>query len=132
MPKHQDQGVTAQWETDWLELPDNDLTRASFVLIPTYFFGDAFRVSAIEVSPSIDPCAGVPARVKVTATTTRKLYTVLIRFQQGAESFGDDPPPFALIELKGRQLTSKQGEHSELARFSLSDEGKYGIIVLFA
>ena len=99
MGRHsQDQGVTASWETDWLELPDNNLTRAVLVLIPTYLFGEAFDVSAVERQGSIDPCGEVPPRVKVTATVPRKLYTVMIRYQQGAESFGEDPPPFALIE----------------------------------
>lgn len=99
MVRHsQDKGVTAQWETDWLEIPDHDLTRAVLVLIPTYVFGDAFKVSAVERQPSIDPCGEVPGRVRVSATVSRAVYTAMIRFQQGAESFGDDPPPFALIE----------------------------------
>lgn len=93
-----DQGVTAQWETDFLEMPDNDLTRATFVLVPTYFYGDAFHVTAVEPLPSINPCAETPGRVKVSATVSRRLYTAMMRFQQGAESQGDDPAPWALVE----------------------------------
>jgi hypothetical protein len=99
-------GVSAAWETDWLELSDDDPTRASLVLIPTYVFGEAFAVSAVERLPSIDPCAEVPARLKVPATVSRRLYTVMIRFQQGAESFGDDPPPWALIEGSATDLAT--------------------------
>lgn len=91
-------GVTAIWETDWKELPSADLTRRTLALLPALVFGLAFRVLAVEPQPSIDPCGSVPPRVRVTATVSRQLYTVMIRFQQGAESMGDDPPPWALIE----------------------------------
>ncbi len=93
-----DMGVTAKWETDWLELPDHDLAHVSLVLLPTYYFGGAFQVTAVERLPSIDPCAEVPPRVRVSAMVSRRLYTVMMRFQQGAESFGDDPAPWALVE----------------------------------
>lgn len=104
MAELQEARVAAAWETDWLELPEGDPARASLVLIPTYVFGAAFEVSVVEKLPSIDPCAEVPPRLKVTATVPRKLYTVMIRFQQGAESFGDDPPPWALIEGSATDL----------------------------
>jgi hypothetical protein len=93
-----DKPVTAQWETSYYIYPDDNLTRDVRVLIPSLVFGGGFAVSAVEPQPSIDPMAEVPGRVKVTATVSRKLYTVMIRFQQGAESFGDDPPAWALIE----------------------------------
>jgi hypothetical protein len=96
--------VTASWETDYYIIPDENLARDVRVLIPSYVFGNLFDVSAVEPQPSIDPAAEVPGRVKVTATTTRKLYTVMVRFQQGAESFGDDPPPWALIEGSATDL----------------------------
>lgn len=99
MKRHvHDKGVTAQWETDWLELPDTVLATKKLILLPSYFFGEAFQVTAVEELPSIDPCAEVPGRVKVSAKVSRMLYTVMMRYQQGAESFGDDPPPWALVE----------------------------------
>lgn len=101
-----DHGVTAQWETDWLEQPDLDLTRKKLVLLPAYYFEDAFKVTLVETLPSIDPCAEIPARVRVSATVSRRLYNVMMRFQQGAESFGDDPPPWALVEGSATDLAT--------------------------
>jgi hypothetical protein len=95
-------GVKASFECKWVELPDNDLTRATYVLAPSFFFGDAFQVESVGDAAVVAPT--FPHTSTVTATMSKALYTLMIRFQQGAETSGDDPPPWALVENSATDL----------------------------
>jgi hypothetical protein len=95
-------GVKASFECEWLELPDNDLTRATYQLAPSFFFGDAFQVESVGDGSAANPT--FPHRSTVTATMSKALYTLMIRFQQGSEANGDDPPPWALVESSATEI----------------------------
>lgn len=88
--------ITAQWVSEWIEIADQKLARATYELAPFHFFGDQFHVTELADSPVVDDIT--PRRATATATVSRRLFRIMLRYQAGSEALGDDPADWALVE----------------------------------
>lgn len=87
--------ITAQFECEWIELPDNKLGVATFELAPYHYFGNQFDIQSIENAPITDDAS--PRRSIAAATVSRRLFRLMFRYQAGSEAIGDEPPDWALV-----------------------------------
>lgn len=92
--------VEATFNCRYVEIPDTNLNEKTLVLAPVVAFGaGAFDVIALSENEG-DELAQATARMSPLT------YTLMIRHQQGSESFGDDPPPWALVEGSAKDLNT--------------------------
>lgn len=90
--------VTARFECEYTELPDRDQTRKTLELAPVTVFGKEAFASITDTTENDPETSETPEAAQATFVMSKMLYTLMIRFQQGAEAAGDDPPPWALVE----------------------------------
>lgn len=100
---YEDLLVEASFECRYVELADNTLETKTLQLAPVYLFGDDVKVLALDENEDneLHPEYAV-AKFRMNAVT----YTTMIRYQQGSETAGDDPPPWALIEGSAAEVES--------------------------